>query len=82
MLQFHGVPDRAHPWVHTPPEQFEAYMKHLAQNGYRVIALRDLAKYVDPTVAPSDPLGVMKDRRHRIAAGQSLDELPAPGERR
>ena len=35
VLQFHGVPDRAHPWVHTPPEQFEAYMKYLAENGYQ-----------------------------------------------
>jgi hypothetical protein len=28
VLQFHGVPDRAHPWVHTSPQQFEAYVKY------------------------------------------------------
>ena len=42
VLQFHGVPDISHPWVHTPPEQFERYMRHLKQENYRVIALRDL----------------------------------------
>ncbi len=48
ILQFHGVPDTAHHWVSTPPEQFEAFMKYLHLNGFKVIALRDLAKYVDP----------------------------------
>ena len=48
MLQFHGVPDTAHDWVNTTKEQFEAYMKYLADNKFTVIALRDLAKYVDP----------------------------------
>ena len=42
VLQFHGVPDLAHPWVHTPPEKFERYMRHLKAAGFRVIALRDL----------------------------------------
>ena len=50
VLQFHGVPDTAHEWVNTPTEQFEAFMKYLAINKYRVIAMRDLAKYVDPRV--------------------------------
>ena len=48
ILTFHGVPDIEHPWVHTEPAQFEAYMAYLAENGYRVIALRDLVDYVDP----------------------------------
>ncbi|MFV2067352.1 MAG: hypothetical protein ACC645_10260 [Pirellulales bacterium] len=30
LLQFHGVPDRAHPWVHTGRREFEAYMHYLA----------------------------------------------------
>jgi peptidoglycan/xylan/chitin deacetylase (PgdA/CDA1 family) len=55
VLQFHGVPDRAHPWVHSSPEQFEQYMRYLADNGYTVIALRDLARYVDSTITPQNP---------------------------
>src|SRR5262249_32119292 len=37
---------------------------------YTVIAMRDLAKYVDPTVTPNDPLGVIEDRKKLIAAGR------------
>ncbi len=48
VLTFHGVPDLEHPWVHTEPEQFEAYMAYLAENDYSVIALADLADYLDP----------------------------------
>jgi peptidoglycan/xylan/chitin deacetylase (PgdA/CDA1 family) len=78
VLQFHGVPDRAHPWVHTAPAQFESYMNYLTQNDYHVIAMRELAKYVDPEVVPSDPLGVMQDRKRRIAAGKSFDDYRQP----
>jgi peptidoglycan/xylan/chitin deacetylase (PgdA/CDA1 family) len=78
VLQFHGVPDRAHPWVNSSPEQFDAYMNHLAQNGYHVIALRDLVRYVDPEIVPSNPLGVMDDRKKLIAAGRSPDNFRAP----
>ncbi len=78
VLQFHGVPDRAHPWVHTPPERFDAYMKYLAENGYKVIAVRDLLKYVDPNVVPSDPLGVMKDRQSLLVTGKSNDDFRRP----
>ncbi len=63
VLQFHGVPDRDHPWVHTPPEQFEQYLKFLHENGYRAVALRDLAKYVDPDAVPADPLAVIERRK-------------------
>ena len=56
VLQFHGVPDTAHDWVNTPKEQFEAYMKYLADNEFTVIALRDLAQYVDPDVVPVGPV--------------------------
>jgi peptidoglycan/xylan/chitin deacetylase (PgdA/CDA1 family) len=71
VLQFHGVPDGAHDWVTTPRERFEEYMKYLADNGYRVIALRDLAKYVDPNVAPSDPWGVIRDRQRLLESKRS-----------
>jgi peptidoglycan/xylan/chitin deacetylase (PgdA/CDA1 family) len=46
VLQFHGVPDREHPWVSTEPELFEKYLGYLKDNGYTVIALRDVAKYL------------------------------------
>ncbi len=56
VLQFHGVPDTAHPWVHTPPEMFRRYMRHLKDNGYRTLALRDLAEYAEGGDPPSDPM--------------------------
>ena len=43
-----GCQNLEHPWVHTEPEQFEAYMAYLAENDYSVIALRNLTDYVDP----------------------------------
>lgn len=46
VLMFHGVPEYTHPWVNTPPERFEAYMQHLANQHCTVIAMRDLARYV------------------------------------
>ena len=55
VLQFHGVPDRAHPWVYTPPENFRKYMTFLKENGFRGIALGDLKQYVDLKRPPADP---------------------------
>src|SRR5439155_20043621 len=34
VLQFHGVPDTAHDWVSTRQEQFEAFLKYLADERY------------------------------------------------
>lgn len=65
VLQFHGVPDGEHPWVNTPRERFEEYMNWLHREGYTVIALRDLARYVDPNQAPADPTAVMQRRMAR-----------------
>jgi len=56
ILQFHGVPDIAHPWVHTPPEMFQQYMEYLKEKDYRVLALRDLGTYVDPAYDSHDPM--------------------------
>jgi len=47
VLTIHGVPDLAHDWVNTPPELFKKYMRFLKDNHYTVIAMRDLARYVD-----------------------------------
>ena len=63
VLQFHGVPDNEHPWVHTPPALFEEYLKHLHDEGCRVIALRDLARYVDPAIVPANPMAVIEERK-------------------
>lgn len=56
VLQFHGVPDVAHPWVHTPPERFREYMAYLKGNNFRCISVRDLEHYVDRENLPADPL--------------------------
>ena len=56
VLQFHGAPDTAHPWVNTPPENLRAYLSYLKQNGYRAVALRDILQYYDPALWPQDPL--------------------------
>jgi peptidoglycan/xylan/chitin deacetylase (PgdA/CDA1 family) len=68
VLQFHGVPDTAHSWVKTSREQFEAYMKYLADEKFTVIAMRDLGRYVDPSVVPADPLAVIEARKRMLAA--------------
>ena len=73
VLQFHGVPDSAHDWVNTRPEQFEAFMKYLADEKCTVIALRDLAKYVDPNVTPTNPFGVIEDRKARLESKKESD---------
>jgi peptidoglycan/xylan/chitin deacetylase (PgdA/CDA1 family) len=81
VLQFHGVPDTAHPWVNTSSDKFELYMNYLAREKYTVIAMRDLEKYVDPEVMTSDPMGVIRDRQSRIAAGKPLVQgRPPKGE--
>jgi len=68
VFQFHGVPDRQHPWVNTPPERFREYMLYLKANGYGVLAMRDLERYVDPENQPGDPLARINQRRREIEA--------------
>ena len=53
VLTLHGVPD-VYPHCSTSPETFKKYMQYLDENGYTVIAMRDLAKYVDPNWYPKD----------------------------
>lgn len=62
VLTFHGVPALEHPWVHTAPEDFLRYMDYLQAQGCTVIALRDLVRYVDPAIAPSDPYEPIRSR--------------------
>jgi peptidoglycan/xylan/chitin deacetylase (PgdA/CDA1 family) len=70
VLQFHGVPDLAHPWVHTPEDKFRAFMKYLHLNGYKVIALRDLAKYVDDKQVPKQYDAVIERRKATVKADE------------
>ncbi|MCA9118950.1 MAG: polysaccharide deacetylase family protein [Planctomycetaceae bacterium] len=78
VLQFHGAPDTAHDWVSTPSERFESYMRYLAGNGFTVIAMRDLAKYVDHNVAPQDANVVIVDRQAMLSAGKTGDNFRRP----
>ncbi|WP_010582088.1 polysaccharide deacetylase family protein [Schlesneria paludicola] len=67
VLQLHGAPDTAHDWVSSSEQNFAAYMKYLKQEGFHVIALRDLQKYVDPAVVPEDYRTVIEARRKSVA---------------
>jgi peptidoglycan/xylan/chitin deacetylase (PgdA/CDA1 family) len=70
VLQFHGVPDTAHNWVTTSKEQFEGYLKYLADNKFQVIALRDLSRYVDPEIVPTNPWGIIENRQRQLGDAQ------------
>jgi peptidoglycan/xylan/chitin deacetylase (PgdA/CDA1 family) len=74
VLQFHGVPDKAHPWVHTPAERFREYMVYLKENGFKVVALRDVEACIDRGRLPKDPL--LKTRHPQPKDGK----LPLPVE--
>ena len=79
ILQFHGVPDTAHHWVSTPPEQFEAFMKYLSLNDFKVIAMRDLAQYVDYD-RPTEQYEALVAKRTEVARQKvdaENDELAA-----
>ncbi|QDT75717.1 polysaccharide deacetylase family protein [Lacipirellula limnantheis] len=78
VLQFHGVPDTAHNWVDSSPRQFDAYMNYLAKNNYTVIAVRDLARYIDPDVVPSNPQQIIEDRRQSMARHVSRNNFRRP----
>jgi len=82
VLQFHGVPDGAHDWVSTSADRFRIYMHYLKVNGFRVIALRDLAQYIDIGMEPKDPQGVISDRRDMLAKGLLRSETRLPQTRR
>jgi peptidoglycan/xylan/chitin deacetylase (PgdA/CDA1 family) len=71
ILQFHGAPDLEHPWVHTPRERFEEYMKYLHDEGFKVVAVRDLAKYVDWRQKPDNPWSVIDQRKGELTRGRS-----------
>lgn len=78
VLQFHGVPDTAHAWVNTDADRFATYVDRLDELGCTVVALRDLARFVDADVVPADPLAVIDERRARGAPGEAGAAPDAP----
>jgi peptidoglycan/xylan/chitin deacetylase (PgdA/CDA1 family) len=77
VLQFHGVPDVKHPWVHTPPESFRLYLSWLKDNGYRGIALRDLETWIDRVNPPADPLVKTRYRPREVTGAMLPVEMAA-----
>ncbi len=55
VLTYHGIPDIEHPPVTLDPAIFRAQMQYLKDNHYKVIAMRDLAEYIDPAKAAKLP---------------------------
>jgi peptidoglycan/xylan/chitin deacetylase (PgdA/CDA1 family) len=80
VLQFHGVPDLAHPWVHCPVERFQQFMQYLDDNHFHVIAMRDLEKYVDPDVVPSQAFAAIEDRQRALQQRLSRDNFRRPAQ--
>jgi hypothetical protein len=54
-------------------------MDWLHREGFTVIALRDLARYLDPARVPADPLGAINARLR--ALGRDPVTFPAPAAR-
>ncbi len=66
VLQFHGAPDLDHPWVNTPAEKFAQYMHYLHEGSFKVIALRDIEKYVKDLPVPKDPFAIIETRKSAL----------------
>jgi hypothetical protein len=76
VLQFHGSPDLAHPWVHCSVERFLEFMQYLDDHHFRVIALGDLEQYVDPAQTPSNPFAVIEDRKRALERKNPPNHVP------
>jgi len=55
VLTFHGTPDMEHAAVGTNPDLFEDMVDYCKDNNYHVIAMRDLAEYIDTAKAAKLP---------------------------
>ena len=55
VLTFHGTPDSEHAGVGTDPDLFEDMVEYCKANNYNVIAMRDLAEYIDTEKAAKLP---------------------------
>ncbi len=56
VIQFHGIPDIVHPWVHTPPERFKEYMSYLKENDFNVVSLKDIGTFIPEDKLINDPM--------------------------
>jgi peptidoglycan/xylan/chitin deacetylase (PgdA/CDA1 family) len=56
VLQFHGIPEPAVARLSIEPELFRKFMSVLADGGFNVIAMRDLARYGVDRVPCRDPM--------------------------
>ena len=85
VIIYHGVPDIEHAAVSLDPAIFKAQMQYLKDNHYKVVALRDLAEYIDPAKAAklpptsneykeTGPAGLVKEDKPYVAAN-----IPMPG---
>jgi len=55
VITFHGTPDLEHAGVGTDPDLFEDMVDYCKANNYHVIAMRDLAEYIDTEKAAKLP---------------------------
>ena len=55
VLTFHGTPDMEHAACGTDPDLFEDMVDYMKDNHYNVIAMRDLAQYIDTAKAAKLP---------------------------
>jgi alpha-L-rhamnosidase len=72
VLTFHGVPD-LHEHCTTDPADFERYLEFLELENCTVIALRDLANYIDPALVTGDPFAPI-ERRRKVTPSQLKSE--------
>ncbi|MCU0724951.1 MAG: polysaccharide deacetylase family protein [Planctomycetes bacterium] len=56
VFQFHGVPDHAGPHLSVRPDTFRAFMAVLAEEGFNVLAIRDLSRYGVERIPSQDPM--------------------------
>ncbi|MEI8383135.1 MAG: autotransporter-associated beta strand repeat-containing protein [Planctomycetota bacterium] len=73
---FHGVPDMEHPGVSLEPETFKQMMQYLKDNDYHCIALRDMAKYINPAQAIKLP-NTVRDPKNLPPLLLNKDDKPA-----
>ena len=90
VLIYHGVPDMEHSACSLDPAVFKLQMQYLKDNHYKVVALRDLAEYVDAAkaakLAPtsnqykeSGPAVLLKEDKPYVAASIPMTNIaPAP----
>ena len=91
VLTFHGVPDMEHRGVSLEPETFRGMMQYLKDNHYQCIAMRDMARYIDPAKAaklpptasnlkPGGPGPTVKDDKPYVAvAAKDIQNFAFPG---